>query len=85
MTWYNRFHKLRRNNMSSLDDAATALQQIQTDDTDVQAQVANALTAVQAAQAGVTVDVNDQLVLDITAAFEKAGFTVTVPVVTPAV
>lgn len=37
--------------MSALDDAATALQQIQTDDADVQTQVTNALTAVQAAQA----------------------------------
>jgi hypothetical protein len=67
--------------MSTLTDAVTALTAIETDDTDVQTQVAAALAAVNAAEAGTTVDVNDQLVLDITAAFEKAGFTVTVPVV----
>jgi expansin (peptidoglycan-binding protein) len=66
--------------MATLDEAVTALNAIETDNSDVQAQVAAALTAVQAAQSGSTVDVNDQLVLDITAAFEKAGFTVTVPV-----
>ena len=38
----------------SLDDAVTSLQAVQTDDADVQTQVAAALTAVQAAQAGET-------------------------------
>lgn len=66
--------------MSSLDDAATALNQIQTDDIDVQTQVTNALAAITAAQAaGGTVDTNDALVTSIIAVFTGAGYTVTPP------
>lgn len=67
--------------MDPLSTAAVALQQIQTDDTDVQTQVSNALAAVQAAQAGATVDPNDALVTSIIAAFTAAGYTVTPPAV----
>ena len=67
--------------MSTLTDAVTALTAIETDDTDVQTQVAAALAAVNAAEAGTTVDVNDALVTDILAAFTTAGYTFTAPVV----
>jgi hypothetical protein len=65
--------------MAVLDDAVASLQAVQTDDADVQAKVAAALTAVQAAQAGETVDPNDALVAAIVAAFVAAGYTVTPP------
>lgn len=55
-------------NTETLAQAVTALQGIQTDDTDIQTQVANALSAVQAAQANQgapVVDPNDAVVADI--------------------
>ena len=70
--------------MAALDDALTALTQIQTDDADVQTQVASAVAAVQAAQAGVT-PVEDPVWAAVQAALVAGGWTAPVVPEIPAV
>jgi hypothetical protein len=65
--------------MSTLDDAVAALNQIQSDDSDVQNQVNIAVAAVQAAQQGGGVDPNDAIVTGVVGVLTTAGYTVTAP------